>query len=100
MTFESIVGSESLQVALVCHELGDLLVANSRASEARAFYERALGVRRRLLGDGHPDVATTRHNLAVLHESEGRVSEARALWAEARAALEPTAPAGARSDSH
>jgi hypothetical protein len=30
----------------------------------------------------------------VLLESEGRVSEARALWAEARAALDPMPSAG------
>jgi hypothetical protein len=57
-----------------------------------------LDVRRRLLGEGHPDVATTRHNLAVLHESEGRVAEARALWAEARAALDSTPRAGDHTD--
>jgi hypothetical protein len=63
-------------------------VARHRNDEARDFYERALVVRRQILGSGHPDVATTLHNLALLHEAEGRVSEARALWAEARAGLE------------
>ena len=75
-------------MAVVSHELAQILAAHNRGDEARWLYERALRVRRSALGPGHPDVATTLHNLALLHEAEGRATESAALWAEARALLD------------
>jgi hypothetical protein len=87
ITFEGVLGSESVEVAACSHELARLLANRGRGDEARWLYERALRIRRRVLGAGHPDVATTLHNLALLHEAEGRVDEAMARWREAREAL-------------
>ena len=92
ITFEAVIGSESVEVAVCSHELARLVANRGRGDEARWLYERALRIRRRVLGAGHPDVATTLHNLALLHEVEGRVDEALALWAEAREALASAPP--------
>ncbi len=40
-------------------------------------------LRQRLLGEEHPDVATTYNNLAELYYSQGRYSEAEALFQKA-----------------
>ncbi|NET69787.1 MAG: CHAT domain-containing protein [Sphaerospermopsis sp. SIO1G2] len=49
--------------------------------------ERALQMRKRLLGDEHPQVATSMNNLALLYSSQGRYAEAEPLY---RQALEMT----------
>jgi tetratricopeptide (TPR) repeat protein len=43
----------------------------------------ALELTRRLLGEEHPDVATSLHNLANLYESQGRYAEAEPLSLQA-----------------
>ena len=43
----------------------------------------ALELRKRLLGDEHPDVATSLNNLALLYDSQGRYSEADPLLVQA-----------------
>ena len=43
----------------------------------------ALELRKRLLGDEHPDVATSLNNLASLYYSQGRYSEAEPLYVQA-----------------
>jgi len=40
-------------------------------------------LRKRLLGDNHPDVATSLNNLAALYYSQGRYTEAEPLYREA-----------------
>jgi tetratricopeptide (TPR) repeat protein len=42
-------------------------------------------MRKRLLGDEHPSVATSLNNLAFLYRSQGRYNEAEALYIEALA---------------
>jgi tetratricopeptide (TPR) repeat protein len=42
-------------------------------------------LRQKLLGDEHPDVATSFNNLAALYESQGRYSEAEPLFQQALA---------------
>jgi tetratricopeptide (TPR) repeat protein len=50
---------------------------------AEPLYLEALDLRKRLLGDNHPDVATSLNNLAGLYESQGRYTEAEPLYLEA-----------------
>ncbi|CCI37966.1 hypothetical protein MICAK_3720004 [Microcystis aeruginosa PCC 9701] len=40
-------------------------------------------MKKRLLGDNHPDVATSLNNLAALYDSQGRYTEAEPLYREA-----------------
>jgi tetratricopeptide (TPR) repeat protein len=44
----------------------------------------------RLLGDNHPDVATSLNNLALLYDSQGRYEEAEPLFLQALAIAEQT----------
>jgi tetratricopeptide (TPR) repeat protein len=43
----------------------------------------ALELRKRLLGEDHPDVATSLNNLALLYESQGRYDQAEPLYLQA-----------------
>lgn len=89
--FEAVSGEESDEVAAAVNELARLLAATDptveRAGEAADLYERAVRIRRRLLGPSHPLVVSTLHNLALLLDAAGCAEQARSLWAEAEAAL-------------
>jgi CHAT domain-containing protein len=45
--------------------------------------ERALAIRKKVLGNEHPDVATSLNNLALLYDRQGRYSEAEPLYRQA-----------------
>jgi tetratricopeptide (TPR) repeat protein len=47
------------------------------------LYLQALELRKRLLGEEHPHVATSLNNLAGLYYSQGRYSEAEPLYLQA-----------------
>jgi hypothetical protein len=78
----------SLELADACHELATLLAGRGQPEEAAVFYERALAIRSERLGPGHPTLAVTLHNLALVREATGRTEEARSLWSYARSLLE------------
>ncbi|MTJ23301.1 tetratricopeptide repeat protein, partial [Dolichospermum sp. UHCC 0352] len=46
-------------------------------------YLQSLDIRKRQLGDDHPDVAQSLNNLALLYESQGKYSEAKNLAKQA-----------------
>ena len=54
------------------HEMG-------RYPEARSFYEKALAIREKSLGPGHPDVGLSLNNLAGLYHDEGQYAKAEPL---------------------
>ncbi|WP_139240833.1 tetratricopeptide repeat protein, partial [Geitlerinema sp. PCC 9228] len=47
------------------------------------LYRQALEMRKRLLGEPHPDVASSLNNLAFLYQSQGRYEEAEPLYRQA-----------------
>jgi tetratricopeptide (TPR) repeat protein len=51
--------------------------------EAEPLYQQALALRQKLLGDDHPDVATSLNNLALLYYSQGKYKEAEPLYQQA-----------------
>ncbi|MEH2162514.1 MAG: tetratricopeptide repeat protein, partial [Nostoc sp.] len=57
---------------------------------AEPLYLQALELRKRLLGDNHPDVAASLNNLAELYFFTGRYSEAEPLYLQAFAICEQT----------
>lgn len=61
----------------------DRLYGEGRYAEAQAVTERQLAVRRRVLGDEHPDTLTSINNIGVLLWSQGRLSEAEPYFREA-----------------
>lgn len=83
--------------------LSDLGVAASALGAhetARAYHERALKIRRETLGDAHPDVAASLHNLAIVCRDLGELDTAAACHEEGvhiwRATLGPDHPVVAR----
>ncbi|MEH2086381.1 tetratricopeptide repeat protein, partial [Nostoc sp.] len=57
--------------------------SQGRYSEAEPLYIQALALRRKLLGEEHPSVASSLNNLAGLYRSQGRYSEAEPLYIQA-----------------
>jgi tetratricopeptide (TPR) repeat protein len=80
----------------VSHE--DLIwpfIGNARFYEGQGFYNKAapwleqcLEITEKRFGEEHPDIATSRNNLAYLYESQGRYSEAELLYIQALDILE------------
>ncbi|NEQ81057.1 MAG: tetratricopeptide repeat protein, partial [Moorea sp. SIO2I5] len=54
-----------------------------RYQEAEPLYQQALDLRKRLLGEEHPDVATSLNNLAALYSRQGRYQQAEPLYQQA-----------------
>ena len=66
--------SKSLAYLLVC--VGYYLVDQGRYGEAEPYYQQSLEMKRKLLGNEHPSVASSLNNLAALYESQGKYEEA------------------------
>jgi serine/threonine-protein kinase len=60
--------------------------------EAEPLLRRGLTIRRTVLGNQHPDVATSLQNLAVLSWAQGRYAEAEGMFKEALAIREKAMP--------
>ena len=54
-------------------------------AEAIPLAEKALGIRKKVLGDNHPDVAISLNNLAELYRLQGRYTEAEPLYQQSLA---------------
>jgi tetratricopeptide (TPR) repeat protein len=60
-----------------------LYSSQGRYEQAEPLYQQALEMWKRLLGDEHPDVATSLNNLAGLYDSQGRYEQAEPLYQQA-----------------
>ncbi len=76
---------ESETIALLLAETGCYLDERAQYSEAEPLYQDALAMRKLLLGEKHPDVATSLNDLAGLYYNQGRYAEAEPLYQEALA---------------
>ena len=56
--------------------MGSLLQAMGDLAAARPYYEQALEIRRKVLGEEHPDTATSLNNMAILCFYEGNLQMA------------------------
>lgn len=65
--------------------MAELYRAQGRYEEAEPLYLEALAMRKKLLGEEHPYVATSINNLAGLYHKQGRYSEAEPLYQQALA---------------
>ena len=75
-------GLESEAAALLLSRAGYYFDQLGRYSEAEPHYVVALGMRKRLLGDAHPQVVSSLKDLALLYDNLGRYSEAEPLVQE------------------
>ena len=78
-------GLASETAALLLLRTGYYYDSQGRYGEAEPLYLEALAMRKQLLGEAHPDVATSLNNLAGLYASQGRYSDAEPLYLEALA---------------
>jgi tetratricopeptide (TPR) repeat protein len=80
---ERLHGPDALEVAT---GLASLAHARSEAGDlpgAEALLRRSLDIRRRRLGDGHPDVVATLYDLGIVVHQRGNVAEGRRIFQEA-----------------
>ncbi|NEQ38166.1 MAG: tetratricopeptide repeat protein, partial [Okeania sp. SIO3I5] len=63
------------------------LYQQGKYAEAISLAEKVLAIRKKVLGDNHPDVAESINNLAVLYLSQGRYTEAEPLYQESLAIM-------------
>ncbi len=61
------------------------LYQQGKYAEAIPLAEQALAIRKKVLGDNHPDVAASLNNLAELYQSQGRYTEAEPLYQQSLA---------------
>ncbi|MEG5198196.1 CHAT domain-containing tetratricopeptide repeat protein [Microcoleus sp. A6-C5] len=78
-----IAQSDELAEAERLNEQVGQLYNQGKYSEAIPLAERALTIRRKVLGQEHLDVARSLNNLALLYKSQGRYSEAEPLYRQA-----------------
>jgi len=71
-----------VQVGKLAQESNQLM-DQGRYAEAVPLAERVLELRRRALGETHPNVATSLNNLAYLYDAQGLYSEAEPLYKQA-----------------
>ena len=65
-----------------------LYYSQGKYNEAELLYQQALALRQKLLGNDHPDVASSLNNLALLYYSQGKYKEAEPLYQQALNILE------------
>jgi tetratricopeptide (TPR) repeat protein len=71
---------EDIEFALSLNNLARLYYFQGRYNDAEPLFLQSLDIRKRQLGNDHPDVATTLNNLAQLYESQGRYNDAKPLY--------------------
>ncbi|MFN2516769.1 MAG: CHAT domain-containing protein [Pyrinomonadaceae bacterium] len=74
--------------ARTLEHLGQALSHLRRNEEAKAAFERALAIRKSILGEEHPGVASCLNNLAALYQDEGNFDQAETLYRHAVAIYE------------
>ncbi|RSM80720.1 tetratricopeptide repeat protein [Kibdelosporangium aridum] len=81
------------EIAVVRGNLAHLQARQGRIEQAEENYRAALAGKRKALGDDHPDIAVTCHNLGVLLFDSGRQPEGRELVNRAHDLLTARFPA-------
>ncbi|MBD2425979.1 tetratricopeptide repeat protein [Phormidium sp. FACHB-1136] len=75
----------STEAADVFHDMGMYLLERGEYALADPLLQKALDLRRNLLGDEHEDIADSLNSAARSHELQGRYSEAEPLYQQALA---------------
>lgn len=69
--------------ANLCHELAYHLYSIGAYTEAGIYCQKALAIYRRVLGEEHPDTATSLNHLALLYYAQGKYEQAEPLLRQA-----------------
>ncbi len=77
---ESNTEADQLILAKLLNDEGELYYALADYNLAKPSYERALAIRLRILGEQHPDCASSLNNLAQLYERQGDYEQALPLY--------------------
>ena len=72
-----------LERAKLLVKLGREHYRSARYAMAEPLYEQVLDIRRRVLGDDHPDTAVILNNLALLYRDQGHFAQAEPLLEQA-----------------
>ena len=78
-------GAPSMSIAVNANNLASLLEERGDVAGAERLYRESLAMRREVMPEGHPGIATPLHNLTRLLVATGRAAEAVALGREALA---------------
>jgi len=70
-------------VSLLFNQMGVYLMSRAAYSDAEPLYQRALDIKEALLGNYHPDVATSLNNLGEVLQAQGKYAEAEPLYRRA-----------------
>lgn len=69
-----------ISVVNTISNLGEVQRMQRRLLEAKSNFERALALKREILGEEHPDLATAMNNLAAVRQDLGELDEAEKLY--------------------
>src|SRR5262245_17628056 len=83
-------GADDAYYAGALHKLGLVYWAQGKHSEAEGLYKRALAIREKALGAGHPLVGQTLNNLGLVYRAQAKYTEAEGLYKRALAIRETT----------
>ena len=76
------------EAARLLNQAGEYLYVRGHFREVEPFFQRSLEIRKAVLGEGHPDVAQSLGNLAVLYETQHQYAQAEPLYERALAIRE------------
>jgi len=82
-TRRRVLGEEHPDTLTSISNMGTLLRAQGKLSEAEPYYREGLENLRRVLGEEHPDALTSISNMGVLLNTQGKLSEAATYFREA-----------------
>lgn len=74
--------AQTKEIATTLNNIGRVHYMKGHHAAALEWYQRALSMRRHLLGDDHLDVAATIYNAGQTHHQRGQLSEAMRLYQE------------------
>ena len=82
-TRKRVLGPKHPSTLASVREMGRLLVALGRLTEAEPYFREALDGRRRVLGAEHPDTLSSISDMGSLLEAQGKLPEAESYYREA-----------------
>jgi CHAT domain-containing protein len=83
-SWKVLTGDDAKQVAELEKQANELEAADKHV-EAEPLYRKVLAIRRKVLGEDHPDTGTSYHNLAANLHDQGKLAEAVPLYRTALA---------------